>query len=239
MRFDIVSLFPEIFSGYLGESLLSKAIEQQLVSVNVHDLRRWTTDKHQRVDDRPFGGGPGMVIQVEPVVRCVEEVQQLGQQSGNIILLTPTGKRLDQKLVEELADTPRHLLLCGRYEGFDHRCVDILKPMEISIGDYILNGGEVAAMAMIESLIRLVPGVLGDEMSNVDDSFSSGNRMLEYPQYTRPREYRGFQVPDVLLSGDHQAIDDWRKAQSIERTRDRRHDLLGESDDGDVDQKTS
>lgn len=239
MRFDIVSLFPEIFSGYLGESLLSKAIEQQLVSVNVHDLRRWTTDKHQRVDDRPFGGGPGMVIQVEPVVRCVEEVQQLGQQSGNIILLTPTGKRLDQKLVEELAETPRHLLLCGRYEGFDHRVVDILNPMEISIGDYILNGGEVAAMVMIESLIRLVPGVLGDEMSNVDDSFSSGNRMLEYPQYTRPREYRGFQVPDVLLSGDHQAIDDWRKAQSIERTRERRYDLLGESGDGDVDQKTS
>ena len=239
MRFDIVSLFPEIFSGYLGESLLSKAIEQQLVSVNVHDLRKWTTDKHQRVDDRPFGGGPGMVIQVEPVVRCVEEIQQLGQQPGNIILLTPTGKRLDQKLVEELVDTPRHLLLCGRYEGVDHRVVDILKPMEISIGDYILNGGEVAAMAMIESLIRLVPGVLGDEMSNVDDSFSSGNRILEYPQYTRPREYRGFQVPEVLLSGDHQPIDDWRKAQSIERTRDRRHDLLEESDDGDVDQKTS
>ena len=239
MRFDIVSLFPEIFSGYLGESLLSKAIEQQLVTVDVHDLRKWTTDKHQRVDDRPFGGGPGMVIQVEPVVHCVEEIQQLGQQPANIILLTPAGKRLDQKLVEELAEIPRHLLLCGRYEGFDHRVVEILDPMEISIGDYVLNGGEVAAMAMIESLIRLVPGVLGDEMSNVDDSFSSGSRLLEYPHYTRPREYGGFQVPEVLLSGDHQAIDEWRKAQSIERTRDRRRDLLEETTDGDVDQETS
>lgn len=239
MRFDVVSLFPEIFSGYLGESLLCKAIEQQLVSVNVHDLRKWTTDKHQRVDDRPFGGGPGMVIQVEPVVRCVEAIQQQGQQPGNVILLTPTGRQLDQQLVEQLAETPRHLLLCGRYEGFDQRVVDILEPMEISIGDYILNGGEVAAMAMIESLIRLVPGVLGDEMSSVDDSFSSGNRLLEYPQYTRPREYRGIQVPDVLLSGDHQAIDDWRRQQSIERTRDRRYDLLEETDCDDVDQNSS
>ncbi|MDB4864092.1 MAG: tRNA (guanosine(37)-N1)-methyltransferase TrmD [Pirellulaceae bacterium] len=226
MRFDVLTLFPEIFRSYLGQSLLHKAIENKLVETALHDIRQWSDDKHGRVDDRPFGGGPGMVMQAKPVVECVEAVQAMGNVPGNLIMLTPTGRKLDQQLVEELVGMPRHLLLCGRYEGFDQRVSDILKPMEISIGDYILNGGEVAAMVLIDSMMRLVPGVLGDEHSSQDDSFSSGNRLLEFPQYTRPREFRDLEVPPVLLSGDHQAIARWREEQSLKRTQDRRSDLL-------------
>lgn len=226
MQFDILTLFPEIFSSYVSQSLLSKAIESGLVQIDLHDIRNWTLDKHQRVDDRPYGGGPGMVMQVEPVVECVEAVQKTGEIPGNLIMLTPTGKPLNQRLVEELVQRPRHILLCGRYEGFDQRVVDILSPLEISIGDYILNGGEVGAMALIDSMIRLVPGVLGDEQSSQDDSFSTGNRLLEFPHYTRPRDFRGHTVPEVLLSGDHGAIAQWRQEQSLQRTRERREDLL-------------
>ena len=226
MRFDVLTLFPEIFRSYLGQSLLHKAIENKLVETALHDIRQWSVDKHGRVDDRPFGGGPGMVMQAKPVVECVEAVQVMGNVPGNLIMLTPTGRKLDQQLVEELVGMPRHLLLCGRYEGFDQRVSDILKPMEISIGDYILNGGEVAAMVLIDSMMRLIPGVLGDEHSSQDDSFSSGNRLLEFPQYTRPREFRDLEVPPVLLSGDHQAIARWREEQSLKRTQDRRSDLL-------------
>ena len=226
MQFDILTLFPEIFSSYVSQSLLSKAIESGLVQIDLHDIRNWTLDKHQRVDDRPYGGGPGMVMQVEPVVECVEAVQKTGEIPGNLIMLTPTGKPLNQRLVEELVQRPRHILLCGRYEGFDQRVVDILNPLEISIGDYILNGGEVGAMALIDSMIRLVPGVLGDEQSSQDDSFSTGNRLLEFPHYTRPRDFRGHTVPEVLLSGDHGVIAQWRQEQSLQRTRERREDLL-------------
>ncbi len=226
MQFDVLTLFPEIFSGYVSQSLLSKAIESGLVQIDLHDIRDWTLDKHQRVDDRPYGGGPGMVMQVEPVVECVEAVQKIGENPGNLIMLTPTGKPLNQRLVEELVQRPRHILLCGRYEGFDQRVVDILNPLEISIGDYILNGGEVGAMALIDSMIRLVPGVLGDEQSSQDDSFSTGNRLLEFPHYTRPRDFRGHTVPEVLLSGDHGVIAQWRQEQSLQRTRERREDLL-------------
>ena len=226
MRFDVLTLFPEIFRSYLGQSLLHKAIENELVETALHDIRQWSDDKHGRVDDRPFGGGPGMVMQAKPVVECVEAVQAMGDIPGNVIMLTPTGRKLDQQLVEELVGMPRHLLLCGRYEGFDQRVSDILKPMEISIGDYILNGGEVAAMVLIDSIMRLVPGVLGDEHSSHDDSFSSGNRLLEFPQYTRPRDFRNLEVPQVLLSGDHQAIARWREEQSLKRTQQRRSDLL-------------
>jgi tRNA (guanine37-N1)-methyltransferase len=226
MQFDILTLFPEIFSSYVSQSILSKAIESGLVQIDLHDIRNWTLDKHQRVDDRPYGGGPGMVMQVEPVVECVEAIQKTGEISGHLIMLTPTGKPLNQRLVEELVQRPRHILLCGRYEGFDQRVVDILNPLEISIGDYILNGGEVGAMALIDSMIRLVPGVLGDEQSSQDDSFSTGNRLLEFPHYTRPRDFRGHSVPEVLLSGDHGAIAQWRQEQSFQRTRERREDLL-------------
>jgi len=178
------------------------------------------------VDDRPFGGGPGMVLKVEPVVECVEEIRTIAKPEGRVVLLTPQGRRLDQKVVEELVTTERLILLCGRYEGFDQRVIDILQPDEISVGDYILNGGEVAAMTVIDTVIRLVPGVLGDEKSSVDDSFSRGNRMLESAQYTRPREYRGHSVPEVLLSGNHEAIARWRREQSYLRTKQRREDLL-------------
>jgi tRNA (guanine37-N1)-methyltransferase len=222
MRFDIVTLFPEMFPGYLGQSLLNKAIETRIVEVHLHDLRQWSCDKHQNVDDRPFGGGPGMVIKVEPVVECVEEVQLQADRPGQVVLLTPTGERLNQPRVEQLAGAERLILLCGRYEGFDQRVVDILQPMELSVGDFVLNGGEVAAMIVVDSVIRLIPGVLGEPESSVDDSFSNAERSLEHAQYTRPRQYRGHHVPDVLLSGDHQAIARWRMEQRTEKTRKRK-----------------
>ena len=226
MRFDVLTLFPEIFSGYLSQSLLKKGIDAGLIAVHLHDIRRWTTDKHQKVDDRPFGGGPGMVMKVEPVVDCVESVQRLAEPVGRLILLSPQGKRLDQSLVKELAAEPRLVLVCGRYEGFDQRIIDLLQPEEISIGDYILNGGEAAAMVVIDACIRLIPGVLGDEQSSQEDSFSTESGQLEFPQYTRPREYRGLTVPEILLSGDHGEIARWRQEQSYLKTRERRQDLL-------------
>jgi tRNA (guanine37-N1)-methyltransferase len=226
MRFDVLTLFPRLFEGYLSQSLLDKAIARGLVQVVLHDFRQWTRDRHHSVDDRPFGGGPGMVIKVEPVVECVEHVQQQHQPPAELLLLTPQGQTLTQPLVEQLAAAPRLMLLCGRYEGFDQRVCDILQPREVSIGDYVLNGGEAAAMVLIDAVIRLIPGVLGDEQSSRDDSFSADNRWLEAPQYTRPREFRGHAVPDVLLSGDHQAVARWRREQSQLRTKQRRADLL-------------
>jgi len=231
MRFDVLTLFPEIFSGYMTQSLLKLAIDRSLVSIELHNIRDWSRDKHHCVDDRPFGGGPGMVLKPEPVVEAVEEVQQAEETPGHVVLLTPQGRQLDQPLVEELAGHQRLLLLCGRYEGFDQRVSDLLEPDEISVGDFVLNGGEVAAMTLVDTVIRLVPGVLGDEESSQLDSFSSAafsqaGRLLEHAQYTRPREYRGLAVPKVLLSGDHTAIAKWREENSIERTRQRRSDLL-------------
>lgn len=226
MRFDVLTLFPELFSGYLGQSLLKKAIDRGIVDVQLHDIRRWAHNKHQKVDDRPFGGGPGMVLMVEPVVQCVEEVREQSPVAPHVVMLTPQGRRLDQRVVEELATHPRLMLLCGRYEGFDQRVIDILRPEELSIGDYVLNGGEVGAMVVIDTVVRLIPGFMGDEESSIQDSFSTGNRWLECPQYTRPREFRGLTVPEVLLSGDHEAIARWRKEQSFLRTRQRRSDLL-------------
>lgn len=227
MRFDIVTLFPAIFDGYLTQSLLDKAIQKGLVDVQRHDLRHWAKDNpHKQVDDRPFGGGPGMLIQVQPTVDCVEAVEAMDDRPARRILLTPQGRRLDQRVAEELAICPRLLILCGRYEGFDQRVIDILEPEELSVGDFVLNGGEVAAMVVIDSVVRLLPGVLGDEQSSLDDSFSRGNRLLEFPQYTRPRTFRGWDVPEVLLSGDHKKIAQWRAEQIQQRTQARRIDLL-------------
>lgn len=226
MRLDVLTLFPEMFSGYLSQSILNKSIERGLVEIHVHNMRDWSTDKHNKIDDRPFGGGPGMILMVEPVVNCVRDVQKMAPDPGTLILTTPQGQRLCQPMVEDLAVHKRFVVLCGRYEGFDQRVIDILQPMELSIGDYILNGGEVASMVLIDSLVRMVPGVLGDELSNFDDSFSRGNRMLEYPQYTRPREFEGHEVPDVLLGGNHGAIESWRNEQSLQKTKQRRSDLL-------------
>lgn len=229
LRIDVITLFPEIFSGYLTQSLLAKAIQKGLVEIQVHNLRDWSADtKHHKVDDRPYGGGPGMLIGVEPVIRCVEAIQAMSSVPGCLILLTPQGHRLSQPRVEQLAPLGRLILLCGRYEGFDHRVVEILKPLELSVGDFVLNGGEVAAMVVIDATIRMIPGVLGDEQSSWEDSFSRGNRLLEFPQYTRPADYRGHRVPEVLLSGDHQAIAKWRQEQSELRTREHRSDLLPE-----------
>jgi len=230
MRFDVLTLFPEMFTGYLGQSLLSKAIAQGLVDVRLVNIRDWATGKHKKVDDRPFGGGPGMVLMVEPVVRCVEAVQAEGPQPGHLVMLTPQGRRLDQARVEQLARHHRVVLLCGRYEGFDERIRLILKPEEISIGDYVLNGGEVAAMVLIDALIRLVPGVLGDEDSSQSDSFSGEARLLECAQYTRPRAFRGLGVPAVLVSGNHEEIARWREQDGRQRTLERRADLLGKHD---------
>jgi len=230
MRFDVLTLFPGIFSGYLEQSLLKKAIDAGLVNVQLWNFRDWTKDKHQSVDDTPYGGGPGMLIRCEPVFDCVEAVQAQGEAPGRLIMLTPQGRRLDQPLVEELAKEQRLLLLCGRYEGFDERISLGLEPLEVSIGDFICNGGEVPAMLVIDSVIRLIPGVLGDETSARYDSFSSAG-LLEYPQYTRPREYRGMSVPEILLSGNHGAIAQWRRQQSLERTRRRRGNTISGSEE--------
>jgi len=227
VRFDIVTLFPAIFDGYLTQSLLEKAIRKGLVDIRRHDLRDWAEETpHRKVDDRPFGGGPGMLIQVDVTVRCVEAVEAMCPAPSRKILLTPQGKRFDQRMAEDLATSERVMLLCGRYEGFDQRVVDVLQPRLVSLGDFVLNGGETAAMALIDAVIRLIPGVLGDEQSSVEDSFSSGNRWLEYPHYTRPPEFRGHKVPAVLQSGNHAAIKTWREQRSLELTRKYRQDLL-------------
>ncbi len=232
MRFDIITLFPSIFDGYLTQGILAKAIQRDLVQIEQHNLRDWAPETpHRPVDDKPFGGGPGMLIQVEPTINCVEAVEAMDSRPARRVLLTPQGKTLNQPMAENFATGERVIVLCGRYEGFDQRVVDILQPEEISIGDFVLNGGEVAAMVLIDAVVRLLPGVLGDEQSNIDDSFSRGNRILEFPQYTRPREFRGHTVPDVLLGGDHGAIAKWRADQSRLRTMERRSDLLANDDE--------
>jgi len=218
MRFDVLTLFPEMFQGYLTQSLLKLALQQGLVQIHLWNIRDWAEGKHHSVDDRPFGGGPGMVIMPEPVYAAVETVQAQAPEPGQVVLLTPTGRRLDQAVVRELADYRRLLLLCGRYEGFDERIRLGLRPLELSIGDFVCNGGEVPAMVVIDTVIRLVPGVLGDPDSLAEESHNAPGR-LEYPQYTRPRVFRGMAVPDILLSGNHQAIARWRHEQSQARSQ--------------------
>jgi tRNA (guanine37-N1)-methyltransferase len=222
MRFDVLTLFPEIFQGYLTQSLLKLALDNGLVEIHLWNFRDWTKDRHHSVDDRPFGGGPGMVIMPEPVFAAVEDVQQRAAEPGQLVLLTPAGDRLTQPLVRELSKKKRLLLLCGRYEGFDERIRLGLKPMEISVGDFVCNGGEVPAMVVIDTVVRHVPGVLGDAESLTEESHEEPGR-LEYPQYTRPRVFRGMAVPEILLSGNHPAIARWRREQSEARSR-RAHD---------------
>jgi len=218
MRFDVLTLFPDLFQGYFTQSLLKLALQRGLVEIHLWNIRDWAKGKHKSVDDRPFGGGPGMVIMPEPVFDTVESVQAQAPEPGQLIMMTPGGQRLTQEVVRELAGFKRLLLLCGRYEGFDERIRIGLKPREISIGDFICNGGEVPAMVVIDTVIRYVPGVLGDEESVTEESHSEPGR-LEYPQYTRPREFRGMDVPEILLSGNHQAIARWRQEQSELRSR--------------------
>src|SRR6185437_12416304 len=198
IRFDLLTLFPAIFESYLGQSLLDDAIRAGLIEVHRWNIRDWSREKHQKVDDRPFGGGHGMVLMAPPVVDCVEAVQAKAEQPGKLVMLTPAGERLTQRTVEKLAREPRLLLLCGRYEGFDDRIRQLLNPWEVSVGDFVCNGGEVPAMVVIDTVIRLVPGVLGDQQSAEDESHSEDGR-LEYPQYTRPRSFQGLEVPEVLL----------------------------------------
>ena len=217
VRFDVLTLFPEMFSGYVSQSLLKLAIQAGLVQVHLWNFRDWTEDKHNRVDDRPFGGGPGMVLMPQPVVDCVEAVRAKDERPGTVVMLPPAGRRLTQPVVAELAEHPRLILLCGRYEGFDDRIRQVLNPLEISVGDFVCNGGEVPAMTVIDTVIRLIPGVLGDQESAADESHCEPGR-LEYPQFTRPREYRGLSVPEVLLGGNHQAVARWRKEQSEKRS---------------------
>lgn len=233
MRFDVLTLFPNIFEGYRQQSLLNLAIQNGLVDLKTWDIRDWAPGKHRKVDDKPFGGGPGMLIMCQPVFDCVEAVQADTEDPGQLVMLSPQGRKLNQDLVSELADNnKRLLLLCGRYEGFDDRIRTGLKPLEISAGDFICNGGEVPAMLLIDTVIRMIPGVLGDETSARYDSFSE-RKLLEHPQYTRPREYRGMTVPDVLLSGNHEEIARWRDEQSLQRTKERRGDLLADIDNED------
>jgi tRNA (guanine37-N1)-methyltransferase len=223
MRIDIVSLFPEMFSGFLAGSLLGQARDGGVVSVEVTNLRDFAEGRHRQVDDKPYGGGPGMLLMPGPVVACIEAVQAdpAAGGPGRVILLTPGGRPLDQPLVEELAGEPRLVLVCGRYEGFDARIREAVGAEEISIGDYVLSGGEPAAMVVVDAVARLVPGVLGDERSAQDDSFSGAERLVEGPQYTRPREFRGLEVPEVLVSGDHGRIARWRREQAAAATRRR------------------
>ena len=210
LRVDVLTLFPGLLDGFLNESILKRAIDRGFVEVHRWDIRDWAEGKHHQVDDRPFGGGPGMVLMAPPVVAAVEAVQAMTDHPGRLIALSPQGRRLDQEWVRELAGESRLVLLCGRYEGFDERILEVLRPESLSIGDYVLSGGEVPAMVVIDAVMRLVPGVLGDAASAVDESFGPDGG-LEYPHYTRPREFRELTVPDTLLSGDHHAIDRWRR----------------------------
>jgi tRNA (guanine37-N1)-methyltransferase len=218
MRIDIVTLFPEMFTSFLDGSLLGSARKAGLVDIRLTNFRDFAAGVHRQVDDRPYGGGPGMLLMPEPVVSCVEAVQAAGATPGHVVMLTPGGRRLDQAVVEALSRCPRLVLVCGRYEGFDARVREALAAEEISIGDYVLSGGEVAAMVVVEAVTRLLPGVLGDAESAQQDSFSGAERLVEGPQYTRPREFRGLEVPEILLSGDHGRIARWRHEQAVAAT---------------------
>lgn len=226
MRFDVLTLFPGLFDGFRSESLFKKAADAGLVELHTHDFRAFTANKHGKVDDTPYGGGPGMLLGCQPVYDCLQAVRAEHDDPGELILLTPTGEPFRQATARELSERRRLIFLCGRYEGFDDRVRQGLRPREISLGDFVLNGGEVAAMAVIEAVFRLLPGVVGDAASVVDESFGGGEGLLECPHYTRPREFRGMAVPDVLLSGDHGAIAAWRAAEARRRTAERRPDLL-------------
>jgi len=223
MRIDVVTLFPAMFAGVIGESILKIAREKGALDIRLVDLRDFTTDKHRKVDAPPFGGGPGMVIMADPVFRAVEHLRAHGAADSELVLLSPAGRKLDQRLARKLAKAKGLILLCGHYEGFDERVSEGLKPLEVSIGDYVLTGGELPAMVLLDAVGRLQPGVVGCAGSLEEESFSDGR--LEYPHYTKPREVRGMKVPEVLVSGHHAKIAEWRKTKSEERTAGRRPDL--------------
>jgi tRNA (guanine37-N1)-methyltransferase len=224
MRIDIITLFPEMFRGPFDASIVARAREQEIVRIELHDLRGWGEGRHKVVDDYPHGGGAGMVLKPGPLFAAVEAVRPLDEAQARVVLLTPQGRLLTQSIVEELAALPRLLLICGHYEGVDERVREHLVDDEISVGDYVLSGGELAAMVLVDAVVRRLPGALGSEASLAEESHAEG--LLEYPQYTRPAEFRGWPVPEVLLSGHHQEVARWRRRQSILRTARRRPDLL-------------
>jgi tRNA (guanine37-N1)-methyltransferase len=235
MKIDILTLFPEICRAPLSESMMKRAQENKIVDLRIHNLRDWTTDKHHVVDDAPFGGGQGMVMKPEPIFAAVEELKQKTPnaqrstsnaelQKPKVILMSPAGRRFDQTIATELSKESHLIVICGHYEGVDHRVIEHLVDLEVSIGDYVLTNGAIAAVVLIDAVVRLLPGVLGHEQSAHDDSFSA--RLLEAPHYTRPAEFRGWKIPDVLLSGNHAEIVKWRKEQAIKRTKKNRPDLL-------------
>ena len=228
MRIDILTIFPGMFRGPFEESIVKRAVEKELVQIFLHDIRDYASDKHRTVDDYPFGGGQGMLMKPEPLFAAVEDVQGQAAERGPIVLLTPQGRLFDQKVATELARHDRVILICGHYEGVDARVHEHLATDEISIGDYVLSGGELAAMVVVDAVVRQIPGVLGSPLSSADDSFAEG--LLEYPQYTRPADFRGMSVPEVLLSGNHGEIALWRRQQSLLRTARRRPDLLVHAD---------
>ena len=252
MRIDILTLFPEVCRAPLNESMMKRAQESGALELRIHNLRDWTTDKHHVVDDAPFGGGQGMVMKAEPIFKAVEQLRgeegktpnpplpgtgsavasvqrptsNVELQRPKVILMSPTGRRFDQEMAKELSGQAHLIIICGHYEGVDHRVIEHLVDAEISIGDYVLTNGAIAAVVLVDAVVRLLPGVLGDEQSAVDDSFSGG--LLEGPQYTRPAEFRGWKVPEILLSGNHAAIAAWRKEQGMLRTKANRPDLLAD-----------
>ena len=233
MRIHILTLFPAMFSGPFSESIVKRAVDQGLVEISIYNIRDYTSDKHHVVDDSPYGGGPGMVLKPEPIFKAVEAVR--GETGMPVILLTPQGKLFSHRVAEELAQNEEMMLVCGHYEGVDERVREHLVTDEISIGDYILSGGELAAMVVVDAVVRQVPGVLGSEESVEDDSHAKG--LLEYPQYTRPQSFHNWEVPEVLLSGNHAEIARWRRTQSLKRTLRRRPDLLQQAELSDEDKK--
>lgn len=224
VHFDVVTIFPQLFEAFRSTGVLGRAVERGTVSIAVHDLRDWAQNRWRQVDDEPYGGGAGMVLQAPPVVAAVRDLVSKASERPRTVVLTPRGRRFDSIAADELATEPHTIVLCGRYEGFDERIVDILRPDEISIGDFILGGGEVAAMVLIEAVTRLVPGVVGDPESVAWDSFANG--LLDYPCYTRPVEFEGRVVPEVLRSGNHEAVRRWRLEHSVKATVTRRPDLV-------------
>ena len=230
LEIDILTIFPEVVRGPLSESIIGRAVSGGIIDLKVHDLREWSQDRHHKVDDEPYGGGPGMVMKPEPFFTAVRELKR---EETRVVLMTPQGKRLQQSMVRDYAGSCSHLIiLCGHYEGIDHRVVEALVDDEISIGDYVLTNGAVAAAVFVDSVTRLIPGVLGDERSPEEESFADGEGLLEAPCYTRPVQFEGMEVPEILLSGHHEKIASWKRQRAIERTAENRPDLLAGDESG-------